>query len=85
MISLSKTERTYTRIHGYYLYGEKDLKGSCNYSCFDIFIFSCVLFLQDVLQDKPMGAMSVFMTGNYLRQPVDDDGLLSLRWWSHVD
>ena len=30
-----------------------------------------------------MGAVSVFiMAGNYLRQPVDDDGPLSLRWWS---
>ena len=31
-----------------------------------------------------MGAVSVFMTGNYLRQPVDDDGPLSLRWWSQL-
>ena len=31
-----------------------------------------------------MGAVSVFMTGNYLRQPVDDGGPLSLRWWSQL-
>ena len=31
-----------------------------------------------------MGAVSVFMTGNHLRQPVDDDGPLSLRWSSVV-
>ena len=28
-----------------------------------------------------MGAVSVFMTGNYPRQPVDEDGPLSLRCW----
>ena len=39
---------------------------------------SCVLFLQ-FLQDKPMGAASVFMTGNYPRQPVDEDNGPSLR------
>ena len=54
----------------YILYGEKYPKSSYNYSCFDIFILSCVLFLQRCLQlclqDKPMGAVSVFMTGNYL-------------------
>ena len=31
-----------------------------------------------------MGAVSVFITGNYLRQPVDDGGPLSLRWWSQL-
>ena len=31
-----------------------------------------------------MGAMRVFMTGNYPRQPVDEDGPLSLRCWSQL-
>ena len=38
------------------------------------------MFLQ-FLQDKSLGAVSIFMTGNYPRQPVDDDGPLSLRCW----
>ena len=50
-----------------------------------IYLFCvAVLFLQRCLQDKLMGAVSVFMAGNYLRQSMDDDSPLSLRWWSQL-
>ena len=41
------------------------------------------MFLQ-FLQDKPLGVVSVFMTGKYPRQPVDENGPLSLRCWSQL-
>ena len=38
-----------------------------------------MVFYKGVLQDKSrMFAVSLFMTGNYRRQPVDDDGGLLL-------
>ena len=47
------------------------IQGSCNHGCFDYIYLSCVLFLQNILQDKPMSVVSTFMIGNYLCQPVD--------------
>ena len=36
------------------------------------------IFTRCFLQDKPMGVVSFFMTGNYLCQPVDVVGPLGL-------
>ena len=68
----------YTSI--YILYGEKDQRRLL----LSRFIYFRVAFcfhkmFSQLLQDKLMGAVSVFMTGNYPRQPVDVDGPLSLR------
>ena len=47
------------------MYGEKDKKGSCNYSCFEYIYLSCVLFLQNVFTAyKPMSVVTAFMIGN---------------------
>ena len=51
----------------------KRIIGDCDFSVLFVFIYSVALcFLHDVftmLSGKPMSAVSVFMTGNYLCQP----------------
>ena len=59
----------------------KRMIGSCDFIVL-FYLLSCFMFvfLQDVFtmfSGKPMGAVSVFMTGNYLCQPGG-------RWWCEV-
>ena len=83
--TFSAYKRTKTKlINIIYTYSIVRWKGSegvvirCYLSCF---VYSWVafcfykIFLQ-FFQDKPMGAVSILMTVNYPRQPVDDDGPL---------